>query len=330
MVASDLVRAIAHVILGVLLLVGAAHLWQFIVIEAVYGTADAFFYPAFTGLIPDTVSPHRIQQANALLGLTRNGIGMIAPAIAGILVAVVDPGWVFLVDAAAFVVSAWSLARLRIPPTQRSEVDSTFVEQLREGWREFTSRSWVWVTVVTFSIFNLAFTAILVLAPVVAKESLGGAPAFGLISSFAAVGALLGGVVALRMRPKRPLLVSDLALILVALEPLLLARPSPVIAISIAALAGFGAIEFFAAVWYTALQEHIPREAISRVSAYDALGSLVFIPFGFVLVGIAAAHLGVRATLLLASIVLIGSCLGSVAVPGVRNLRGREPKQSVE
>ena len=86
MLASDLVRCAVQAVLAALLLSGRAQLWELIVTAAIYGVAEAFFRPASTGLIPATVSPGRLQQANALLGMTTNGAWILGPALAGILV----------------------------------------------------------------------------------------------------------------------------------------------------------------------------------------------------------------------------------------------------
>jgi MFS family permease len=115
MLASDLVRFAVQATLAILFLTGAAELWQLVALIAVYGSAEAFFQPAATGVVPATVSPQRLQQANAMLGLTRSSAFVIGPAVAGAVVAVTNPGFVFAVDAATFAVSAASLALLRIP-----------------------------------------------------------------------------------------------------------------------------------------------------------------------------------------------------------------------
>jgi MFS family permease len=318
MLAADLLRCLTQSLAAVVLLTGSARLWSLIVLASVYGAGDAFFSPAVTGLVPETVQPGRIQQANALISMTRSAFWLAGPAVAGVLVATAGPGWAFAGDAMTFAVSAMFLARIRLPRQTRLAERTSFATELREGWREVTGRTWVWTSIAYFSVWNLAIGPLFVLGPFVAQRSLGGASSWGEIVTSAGVGSLVGAAAALRFRPRRPLATGFLALGTVALEPALLARPFPTAVIAVAAGVGFGASAFAGALWFTTLQERIPRESISRVSAYDWMGSIVFQPAGYALVGPLAAALGTRSTLLLAASV-IG--LTSVAVSSLASIR---------
>lgn len=325
MLAADLVRGLAQAAVAIALLTGGARIWQLIVLSAVYGAANAFFDPAATGLVPETVSAGRLQQANALMGLSRASVGVIGPAVAGALVATVGPGWVFAVDSATFAVSAWSLALLRLGRLVAAAEREGLISELRGGWRELKARTWIWASVLYFSVWNLAIAPLFVLGPLVAERSLGGASDWGLISASGAAGSIVGGALALRFKPRRPLVAAYLAIGTCALEPALLARPFPTVAIAASAALAFGALSFANAIWFTALQERVPREALSRVSAYDWMGSLIFQPLGFALAGPISVGLGIGPTLLLASAVLASSSVVVLVVPSVRNLRRVEP-----
>jgi len=158
---------------ALLLLSGEARVWHLLVLFALFGAADAFFSPASTGLVPDTVSPGRLQQANALISLSRSASWIAGPLIAGLIVTSAGPGWAFAIDAATFVVSSVSLALLHLPGTPgRRRIG--MLADLRSGWRELTARSWVWTTIVRYSVSNLAMAPLFVLGPVVAQQSLGG------------------------------------------------------------------------------------------------------------------------------------------------------------
>jgi hypothetical protein len=177
------------------------------------------------------------------------------------------------------------------------------------------------MTVVRFSISNLAIAPLFVLGPLVAQESLNGATSWGLIGTAAGVGAVLGDAAALRLRPWRPLMAGGLAVSLWSLEPALLARPFPTAVVAVAAAVGFGASGFSNAVWFTALQQRIPPRALSRVSSYDWLGSVVLQPAGFALAGPLAVLIGIPATLLVSAAVQASACLAFSLTPSVRNLR---------
>ena len=180
MLASDLIRCAVQAVLAILFLTGAAELWHLVTLIAVYGAAQAFFQPAATGIVPATVSPQRLQQANAMLGLTRSGAFVIGPAIAGAVVAVTNPGFVFAVDAATFAISATSLALLRVPRRVRERARESFLAELAGGWRELVSRTWLWVIIVWATTILFAVVApFQTLGPMIAKQSLGGAASVG-------------------------------------------------------------------------------------------------------------------------------------------------------
>jgi MFS family permease len=323
MLGADLLRTASQGVVAVLLITGHTRVWELVVLIALFGAGDAFFAPASTGLVPETVRADRLQQANALMSLSRSVAMVAGPTISGLFVAGVGPGWVFAIDAATFAVSSGSLARLRLPPSVTEAPRATVLVELRDGWREVRSRTWVWATVVRFSISNLAIAPLFVLGPFVAEESLGGATAWGLIGTAGGIGAVLGDATALRFRPRRPLLVGGLAASLLTLEPALLARPFPTAVIAVAAALGFAGSGFSNALWFTALQERIPRQALSRVSSYDWLGSIAFQPAGFALAGPLAAAIGVSATLLASAAVQASACLAVSLTSSVRCLRSR-------
>jgi predicted MFS family arabinose efflux permease len=322
MLASDLIRCAVQAVLAILFLTGAAELWHLVTLIAVYGAAEAFFQPAATGVVPATVSPQRLQQANAMLGLTRSGAFVIGPAIAGAVVAVTNPGFVFAVDAATFAISATSLALLRVPRRVRDRARESFLAELAGGWRELVSRTWLWVIIVWATTILFAVVApFQTLGPVIAKQSLGGAPAWGTIAAAFGLGMVAGGITALRLRPSRPMLACSLAFFLAVPGPALLAMRAPVFAIAAAQAAAGVAIGFFVALWQTTLQQHVPEEALSRVSAWDWMGSFAFMPLGFVLAGPVSDQIGISTTLWIGVVWCALSTAVVVAVPGIRNVR---------
>jgi MFS family permease len=321
MLGGDLLRTASQGTVAVLLLSGRAEIWQLLVLFALYGAGDAFFSPASTGLVPDTVRADRLQQANALLSLSRSVAWAVGPVLSGLLVAGVGPGWVFAIDAATFAASSASLALLRLPRVLDALPHGTLLVDLRGGWQEIRRRAWVWTSVLRFGITNLAIAPVFVLGPFVAQDSLGGATAWGLIGTAGGVGAVLGDAAALRLRPRRPLMVGGLAMSLLALEPALLALPASTAAIAVAAALGFGAVSFSNALWFTALQERIRREALSRVSSYDWLGSIAFQPAGYALAGPVSVAVGIPATLLAGAALHASACIGVALTPEIRGLK---------
>jgi predicted MFS family arabinose efflux permease len=319
MLTADVVRCGAQGAVALLVLTHAAHIWEIVILQAVSGTASAFFNPASTGLTPLTVSPERLQQANALRGLSMASTGIIGAAVSGALVAGVGAGWALAVDAATFAVSAFFLAQLQLPPHVKLAAQS-FLGDLREGWREFASRTWVWVIVLAASIGNMMTSVFVVLGAVISKDSLGGAGAWAAILAALGAGSLIGGVVSLHVRVRHALFFGSSLLGFLAVPTALLAVRAPVAVIAAGALlAGIGNM-IFNALWETALQQHVPPAALSRVSAYDWFGSLAFQPLGLVVAGPAAAAFGAGTTLWIASGGIIAMALLAVGTPSVRHL----------
>lgn len=328
MVLSHVVRFGSQTVLGLLLVTDTAGIWQIVVLQIIHGTATAFFRPATLGLIPQIVSPERLQQANALNFLTLSIGQILGPAIAGAVVVTVGSGWAILGDALTFLVGAAVIARMRpigYAPAERT----SFFRELADGWREVRSRDWLWISIVDFAIFQLVSLATFsVLGPVVAKESLGGAGSWALIVSSFGVGTVIGNLIALRVRPRRPL-VAAFTLVLGTTPTLFLlaaAAPAPLIAAT-EVVSGI-AIAFADALWATTMQQHVPRQALSRVAAYDWMGSSVLRPLGLVLVGPIAQVVGVDRTLVVAGLVVIVTNLCALWVPQIRVLRGGGPAEA--
>ena len=320
MLTSDLLRVGVQGTLAVLMLSGHSRVWQFALGSAIYGAAQAFFGPAATGLLPETVPAKDLQEANSLLQLARSFCRIGGPAIAGVLVAAYGSALVLAADAVSFLISAISLSLLRIPA--RMPHDRTpFLADLAVGWRELIARKWYLVNLIAHALWNFGVAAYFVLGPAVAARRLGGASAWGLISAASAAGAVVGGIVALKARSRRPLVTGNLALAVCALEMLALAPPLPSEAISFAAALGGAGFMFLNITWASAMQQLSPAEVRSRLDSYDLLISLTITPLGFAVVGPLAALIGTASTLIAAAIVLSVPCLLVVLLPDIRAVR---------
>lgn len=321
MVVSDLVAGGAQAAIAVLVLTGAAEIWHLVALQVIRGIATSFFFPAAAGIVPQTVSARLLQEANALLRLSRNGTQIGGAAAGGILVAAIGPGWALAFDAATYFAGAAFLIALRLP-RDLTMPERHFVRELREGWDGFRSRTWLWAIVVQFAFVNAAGVgAWAVLGPLVAENELGGAAAWGLILSAQAAGFILGGVFTLRFRPDRLLLVATLAIFPMALPILLLAVPAQTAVIALAAFAaGFG-IEIFGVFWDVTMQQQISPDQLSRLYSYDALGSFVFIPLGAAVAGPLADTIGVSETLIGAAAVIVAATALVLLIDEVRSLR---------
>ena len=320
MVACDLLRAAAQVVMSTLLITGNAEIWHLIAFAVVMGSAASFFTPASIGLMPQIVGAGRLQEANALMSISQSATHIFGPLLSGLIVATIGAGWAFAIDGASFLVSAAFLMAMRVAPSQPGP-RRTFVAELADGWREVVSRSWVLACILTFSISNVSLAAFQVLGPLIASRDLGGAAAWGLIGAGASIGGVAGGAVALRWKPDRPLIPAFLVLLLAQVELLLLIPPFPVLVVAMGAFVTIGAIVISNALWDTMVQQHIPREVIGRVTGYDWMLSLIFQPLAFAAIGPVSEQIGVEETLLLATGIGLVANSAVLLVPSVRNLR---------
>jgi MFS family permease len=323
MVVSNIASGASQGAIAVLLLSGHAQVWQLIVLAAVNGLSAAFFFPAAVGIVPQTVPQRMLQSANSLLSLGSNASFIGGAALGGLVVAATSPGIGIAVDAASFFLAAIFLAMIRLPATLRMEASNFFAE-LAEGWREFVSRAWLWSIVLQFGFVNaIQLGTEGVLGPSIANDHLGGAAAWGLILTAESIGLILGGLILLRLRPRRMLLAATLGYLLTVPFILGLAGPAPLVALVVlAALAGIGN-ETFGILWETTFQQEIPEEKYSRVSSYDALGSFVLIPLGVAIAGPTAELIGTRETLLTAAAISVTATLAVLFVPDVRRISRR-------
>jgi MFS family permease len=325
MITADLVRFSTQATTAALLIGHSAHVWQLAALQAVAGAAGGFFAPASTALVPQTVSGPRLQEANALLSLTQSATNIFGPAASGAIVAAAGPGWVFVIDAGSFLVSAGFLAALRVEAHVRPAAQR-FWRDLAEGWQEVRRHRWLTAGFLGFALGNVGIGMYLVLGPLVAREHLGGAQAWGLILTSGAVGGVLGGFLVYRFRPRHPVAAAFAVWSVGAAPALALVPPLPVAAIMAASAVLSIVVIVGNTLWETALQQEVRPDRLARVGSIDWLLSLCLMPAGQALAGPLSGSLGVRATLLVAATLMAVPNLCVLAfVREVRELQRQEP-----
>jgi MFS family permease len=324
MVIADLLRLVLQSLIAGLLIAGQAEIWMVAVIAGATGAASGFSHPAATGLVPAIVPAEDLQRAAGVRATALSGGEILGPALAGVLVAVVGPGWALAVDAGSYAFSALCLVRLRLP-ARVPRAASSFTADLREGWSTFRSMTWVWTFVLSAAIGSMLWGAWSTLGPVVAEQSLGGAAAWGSIMAAFGVGAVIGSLSAVRARPRRPMLRVALFDGLFAAPMVFLAAGAPVPLIAFGALLAGGALMFGNSVWESTLMRHVPHESLSRVSAYDWFGSIAFQPLGLIIWGPIAELIGISSALWVSAALVCAVTLWLVSVPAIRNLRETVP-----
>lgn len=318
MLTCDAIRAVVQALIAVALLTGSMEVWMFVVTSTIFGAAQAFFSPASTGLVPETISAGRLQQANALLKVSESSTNIIGPALSGLLVAVWEPGWVFAIDSLSFVASAVFLARLRLRPHQPSP-RQRFLADLLDGAREAWSHVWLRAGFLAAAVANVGIGILFVLGPLIAADELGGAAAWGVIITGGAIGGLFGGVLALRYKPSRPVPVALVCWSFGALPLLALVPPIPALAIATGNAVFSLGIVYGNAIWETLQQREIPPERLSRVNSFDWMVSLIFMPVGQALAGPLAEIVGVETVLVGAALLISVPCFAVLPLSGVRH-----------
>ncbi len=318
-VGADIVSGCAQLLTAVLLLLGNAELWQLVVLQMIGGASASFLLPALNGVVPQVVEAHHRQEANAILGVVRDGGRLSGAALGGLLVAAIGPGWALALDAATFFTSASLIARLRLPQAG-VEPPKPFTRELADGFSEFRTRTWMWVVSAQFAFVNaIGIGSFLVLGPLVAKRALDGPTSWGLILTGQMAGFVLGGFIAFRIRPHRPLLSAPLASAALAPPLLLLSVGADTLPIAVAAAGAGAALAVFDVLYMTTMQTEIPPDRLARVTSYAMLASFAPIPVGVVTIGAIASVAGVSGTLQAAAAVSAGAAV-AVLVP--KALRG--------
>ncbi|MFE1344465.1 MFS transporter [Streptomyces sp. NPDC058757] len=327
MVGADAVRVVTMLLMAALFAGGGVRLWQIMALMAVSGAATAMFQPGLASIVPRVAED--IQRANALLRISESMATLIGPGLAGFLVAHWDLAGSFVVIAAAYAVSAGGLLPLRGLASgqdgsggadEGGEGDDPMWRRLATGWHEFRSRSWLWGVISLWAVYGLfVFGPSLPLGAALLTEQ-HGATGYGWIASADGLGTIIGGLLGMRVRPRRPLVAGVGAMFFFALNPL-----APALGWNFALTAVTGMVAgcgfaFWGVMWATSVQSHIPLAVLSRVSAYDIAGSIMVIPLGRALAGPVAESFGADRVLLFSSavsFVLLGAML---CVPAIRGL----------
>jgi MFS family permease len=332
MVGSNLVAAACQVTAAGLVLSHTATVPLLLVLAAVNGTAAALSMPASAAVLPRIVPAEERQQANAVNRLSQNFAQVIGAPLAGVVVAAVGSGWGLAVDGASFALSAIAFALMRVPKEVETAPQARphLFADLRTGWGEFRSRTWLWVVVAGFCIYNASWSGgLFVLGPAIADDTFG-RRGWGFVLAAQTVGMILGGLVALRLRLRRMLYFGVAACFFLA-PPLLVLGiyPRLWLLIPLAALGGL-MLEQFGVAWETSMQEHVPPDKLARVYSYDMVGSFVAMPIGEVVVGPIAHAAGLETTEIGAGVLMTLAVVGMLISRSVRTLPHKLTEPVVE
>jgi len=323
MVLADAMRLVIQGSVAVMFFTGMPSLWGIVALQFLAGAATALFQPGVASVVPQVAQD--VQRANGVLRVAESVSGVLGPALAGALIAVTGPGTVFAFYALTYGVSGLCLWALRLRSTVASDSAESFWSQLTHGWHEFRSRTWLW-GVITIFLFYGCFVAGVSL-PVGAELVTAALGSAGMGIGMAAFGAggVLGGIVAIRVRPARPLAAGAAGWALFALYPIVPVLSRDVVTLSLGwGIAGIG-LAFWAVIWATTVQTQIPAELLNRVYAYDVTGSLFSMALGRSVAGPFADLTGQRPLMVAATVIGLGCSAMLLIVPGIRRLRAVDP-----
>ena len=194
---SDAGSALMTVVMAALFLTDSFQVWHLFVVAVIGSAIGTFQDPAFHASIAQLVPPRHFARASGMMQTGNAATGVLAPAVAGALVATVGLGGVLVIDFATFLVAVATLAMVRIPNPPRGEEDEahaapSLLREAAHGWRYVAARPGL--KGLLFYAVAVAFvisTTSVLLQPMVL--GLASVAALGLVSSFSAVGMLLGG-----------------------------------------------------------------------------------------------------------------------------------------
>jgi len=325
---SDIVLSLFVLCNGVMFLTHTVSVTSLVIVGFCSGILHAVWWPAMSALPTEIVDERQLQSINSVVGISSNVAYMLGTVTGGIIVAAIGSGWAITVDALTFFIAGVLVFQLRSFGTRR-EVNNdspTVIEDLRAGWVEFSSRSWVVAVVLGYAVIAMLMESIFtVVGPTHAKEHLGGPKPWSWILASMTLGMLIAVAVTLKVKPKRPLFFGIAAQVLVGLWWIGLGYTQLIPALMIGAIGAGFAMDFFMVLWMTALQTHIPKESLSRVSSYDAFGSLILAPLGIVVAGPLVTRFGTTTILHVYTVLFFVVLLAIFSVPSVRSLPSSEP-----
>lgn len=317
---SDIIGSALVAVSALSLIAGFSSILLLAVMGALFGVLNALWWPAMSGVLPEILPKEKLQEGNAIIGLMSN-IGVVfGTLLGGVIVTLTSPGWALLIDGASFFIAGLIVWNLKLDAKSRIESPG-IIHDLRIGWREFISRSWLVTMVIAFAFINMAFDSMItILGPLNFSDPETGPRNWSYNLAGLTIGMMIGGVIVLKFKFKHPLFVSMILVAISGVWDFALAFDLS-LAISIAAGIFSGiAVEIFLVTWSTSMQTHIPEESFSRVNAYDSLGSYGFAPLGIIIAGPLAEAFSVNSILFATGAITLLASVVALSVKSVRTL----------
>jgi MFS family permease len=318
---SDVIGSLFAGTSAISFIVGFANIPLLALMGGLFGILNALWWPAMSGVLPEILPKEALQKGNAVVGLLSNFGFVFGALVGGTVVTLYGSGWALLIDAISFLIAGLLVWNINLPPMAAREKNS-MLHDLKIGWFEFISRSWVVAIVICFTFMNLCFEATISVLGPLAFNSNGHGPrnwSFNLAAITA--GMIAGGFVSFKIHFSRPLVLGMTAIALVPGWIYSMGFQLPLGVVLLGAFVAGVAVELFTVVWGTSMQTNIPEESYSRVISYDAFGSYALAPIGIAFAGPLASWIGISHTLILAASVALVAALIPLTLTSVRSLK---------
>ena len=301
--------------------------WMLAVSAFIIGTSTAFFFPAYTALVPVLVDGDDLMAVNGLEGAARPLVGQaLAPAAVGAVIGASMPAAGGYLIAAALGLALLAALQLPAPTRAESEADGaedSLITDLLDGFRYVSRTRWVRSSVLFAAVMGLVVTGPLeVLLPALMRSSHDNGPAlYGAVLAALGAGGVVGSLLAGSWRTPERFLPAMVGAWVIGCLPLSIpALTSNSWAIG-AGLAFYGAlIGIGMVIWGAVLQEHVPLEMLGRVASLDFFISIAFMPLSIALTGLLSRHIDIRTLFIAAGLVPLATgallaALGQLKMP---------------
>lgn len=300
---------------------GDVPLWVLLVTNGFFGLMWGIFWPAFTGVIPAVLPEAGLQKGNALNAFVTNAGVILGAAVAGVLIDVFGVAFTLAIDAASFFFSGLMIFTFRHLTPRAEHSENTMLDDLLHGWRVFLSFRWIVIIVAAFSFIVMCWAAAEnVLGPLIALEYFNGPKSWSFVISAESAGLIVGSLIAIKVKPKFPMRFLMLSSFTITFYIWSLAKPQSLLLIAFGAFLFGITLDLWGTLWNTALQRKVPRESLSRVASFDAMGSMMFRPIGLAIAAPLSTLVGIENFLQIMAAITVVAIVLPLFDPQVRNM----------
>jgi len=296
-----------------------------LIVNGCFGILWGIFWPAFSGVMPAVLPEAGLQKGNALNQLLTNSGMIFGAASAGILIDIFGVATTLAIDAASFFISGLLIYTFRHLTPRVTDTENSMLTDLRYGWKVFLSFKWIVNLVFAWSFIVMCWAAAEnILGPLIALEHFNGAKSWSFVITAESIGLIVGSFIAIRIKVKYPLRFLQLTSFSVTFYIFALAKPQSLLVIAFGAFLFGITLDLWGTLWNTALQRRVPRDVLSRVSSFDAMGSMMFRPIGLAIAGPLASLFGITNFIYILALLSVVAVAAPLFSAEVRNMSYEE------